>query len=163
MTTTRTTTTYRHLDSPIGQLTLAGHDRMLTHLVLSHPSHPPVDQDTWVADPRGYASAVTQLDEYFAGARQTFDLSIAPNGTAFQRQVWEALRTIPFGETRTYGQIATAIGRPKAFRAVGLANGRNPISIIVPCHRVIGASGDLTGYGGGLDAKRTLLDLERRP
>lgn len=104
--------------------------------------------------------AVSQLNEYFSGERKDFDLPIAPEGTVFEQKVWEALRTIPYGETRTYGEIAVQIGRPKASRAVGRANGLNPLSIIIPCHRVIGKSGKLTGYAGGLEAKKILLGLE---
>jgi len=102
-----------------------------------------------------------QLAEYFAGKREKFDLSLAPNGTEFQRSVWRALQTIPFGETRSYGEIAVQIGNPKACRAVGMANNRNPIAIIIPCHRVIGRDGSLVGYDGGLDIKKYLLDLEK--
>jgi methylated-DNA-[protein]-cysteine S-methyltransferase len=116
----------------------------------------------WVEDAARFEEARRQLDEYFAGHRAEFDLPLSPRGTAFQREVWAALQTIPYGEVRSYGQIAAQIGRPGASRAVGLANGRNPISVIVPCHRVIGASGALTGYGGGLPRKRLLLDLEAR-
>ena len=101
------------------------------------------------------------MEEYFAGKRQAFDLPLAPSGTEFQRRVWAALTEIPYGETRSYGQIATAIGQPGASRAVGMANGRNPVSIVVPCHRVVGASGSLTGYAGGPERKQFLLDLER--
>jgi methylated-DNA-[protein]-cysteine S-methyltransferase len=107
-------------------------------------------------------AAVRQLREYFAGERRDFDLPLEPAGTPFQLTVWDALRGIPYAETINYGQLAVRVGNPTASRAVGLANGRNPISIVVPCHRVIGANGSLTGYGGGLDRKRTLLDLERR-
>ncbi|MBK9168153.1 MAG: methylated-DNA--[protein]-cysteine S-methyltransferase [Bryobacterales bacterium] len=106
------------------------------------------------------AEALRQLHAYFAGELHEFDLPLAPEGTPFQRRVWEALRAIPYGETRSYGDIAKAIGAPKASRAVGAANGRNPIPVVVPCHRVIGADGSLTGFGGGLAIKRTLLDLE---
>lgn len=102
-----------------------------------------------------------QLDEYFAGRRTEFDLELAPEGTEFQRAVWKALLTIPYGETRSYAQIASQIGRPAACRAVGAANGRNPIAIVVPCHRVIGSNGELTGFGGGLPMKRQLLELEQ--
>ena len=102
----------------------------------------------------------SQLDEYFAGTRTAFDFPCAPQGTPFQQKVWAALREIPYGETRSYKQIAEAIGKPKACRAVGMANNRNPIIIVIPCHRVIGADGSLTGYGGGLEMKRALLDLE---
>ena len=106
--------------------------------------------------------AARQLQEYFAGCRREFSLPLAPRGTEFQRQVWYALEGIPYGETRTYGEIARAIGKPKACRAVGMANHRNPLSILVPCHRVVGADGSLTGYGGGLEAKQFLLELEKR-
>jgi methylated-DNA-[protein]-cysteine S-methyltransferase len=108
------------------------------------------------------ASTATQLDEYFAGHRTNFDIPLVPEGTEFQREAWAALRLIPFGETRSYAQQAQTIGRPNAVRAIGAANGRNPISIIVPCHRVIGSNGSLTGFGGGLDAKSFLLNHERR-
>ena len=104
--------------------------------------------------------AAGQLGEYFAGERRTFDLPLAPEGTDFQRRVWAQLRAIPYGSTSTYGEVARAIGATNGFRAVGLANGRNPIAIIVPCHRVIGADGSLTGYAGGMERKRFLLDLE---
>ena len=106
--------------------------------------------------------AARQLQEYFAGCRREFSLPLAPRGTEFQRQVWHALEGIPYGETRTYGEIARAIGKSKACRAVGMANHRNPLSILVPCHRVVGADGSLTGYGGGLEAKQFLLELEKR-
>lgn len=105
-------------------------------------------------------AAEAQLREYFAGARRTFDLPLAPHGTAFQQRVWTALRAIPYGETRTYGELAAAIDSPNASRAVGMANHRNPIPIVIPCHRVIGANGTLTGYAGGLEVKRKLLALE---
>jgi methylated-DNA-[protein]-cysteine S-methyltransferase len=155
MTTYVTTTA-----SPIGELTLVGDGTALTALCLpTHRHRPPVAPDART-DPAPFRAAVAQLDAYFAGARQDFDLPLAPRGTAFQQQVWEALRAIPYGATTTYGALATRIGSPRAVRAVGLANGRNPIPIIVPCHRVIGADGSLTGYGGGLETKRALLDLE---
>ena len=108
----------------------------------------------------GFEDVVEQLQEYFAGTRTVFTVPITPVGTAFQQRVWTALRTIPYGETRSYGQLADAIGNRLAMRAVGAANGRNPISIIVPCHRVIGSDGRLVGYGGGLERKRFLLELE---
>jgi methylated-DNA-[protein]-cysteine S-methyltransferase len=155
------TTTFRVVDSPIGPLTIAGRDGAVTHVCMEAQSHPPAARHTWTADPECFASVVDQLDDYFAGTREVFDVPLVLDGTEFQRQVWSALRDIPYGETRSYGQIAATIGRPGASRAVGLANGRNPVAIIVPCHRVIGASGDLTGYGGGLDRKRTLLAHER--
>ena len=112
--------------------------------------------------PTAAAPAVEQLREYFAAQRERFDVPLAARGTEFQRRVWEALRRIPYGETASYGEIARAIGRPAASRAVGAANGRNPISIVVPCHRIVGAGGALTGYGGGLDRKAWLLNLEAR-
>jgi methylated-DNA-[protein]-cysteine S-methyltransferase len=118
---------------------------------------------SWSTEPCAVLDrAAAQLGEYFAGDRTEFDLPLEPAGTPFQRSTWLALREIPYAETINYGQLALRVGNPKASRAVGLANGRNPISIVVPCHRVIGADGSLTGYGGGLDRKRLLLDLERR-
>ena len=154
------TTTYRTLRSPIGLLTLAGSDGVLHHVRMEHQSHPPADQPRWRHDPHSYDVVVDQLGEYFCGTRKVFDVTCSSTGTAFQELVWGALRTIPYGTTRTYGEVAEQIGRPRAARAVGLANGRNPLGIIVPCHRVIGANGSLVGYGGGLDRKQTLLRLE---
>jgi methylated-DNA-[protein]-cysteine S-methyltransferase len=115
-----------------------------------------------VEDSARTADLRRQFEEYFAGERREFDLTLAPEGTLFERSVWEELRRIPFGETRSYGEIARAIGRPNAFRAVGRANGANPIPIVVPCHRVIGSDGSLTGFGGGLEAKSRLLEIEGR-
>lgn len=151
---------YRVIASPIGPLTLAGHGGALTHLRMAEQTHEPNRSD-WVLDERAFPDAVDQLGAYFAGERTEFDLALELTGTAFQRRVWQALQTIPYGRTVAYGHIADQIGAPGAARAVGLANGRNPISIIVPCHRVIGSNGGLTGYGGGVDRKRTLLELER--
>lgn len=153
---------FRIVDSPVGPLTLAGTGGTLMHLRMADQSHEP-DRSTWVHDGDAFADAVEQLSAYFAGNPVEFDIDVALGGTEFQRRVWAALRTIPYGETRTYGQIARQIGSPGGSRAVGLANGRNPVAIIVPCHRVIGASGALTGYGGGVDRKRALLDLESGP
>ena len=113
-----------------------------------------------VRDDAALAPVACQLDEYFTGARRSFDVRLSPSGTPFQRAVWDALRDVPYGETATYGEIAARVGRPTASRAVGAANGANPIAIVVPCHRIVGANGTLTGYGGGLDRKRLLLDLE---
>ncbi|BBY96570.1 methylated-DNA--[protein]-cysteine S-methyltransferase [Mycolicibacterium fallax] len=153
-------TVYRIIDSPIGPLTLAGDDGVLTHLRMDDQTYEP-DRAGWVRADDAFPDAVAQLAAYFAGELQEFDLPMELAGTDFQRRVWAALTTIPYGQTRSYGQIAEQIGSPQASRAVGLANGHNPISIIVPCHRVIGANGSLTGYGGGLDRKKTLLALER--
>lgn len=142
----------RAIKTPIGPLTLEADENAVTAIRFSaggaQDASPLLD------------AAEAQLREYFAGARRTFDLPLAPHGTAFQRRVWAALRTIPYGETRTYGELAAAIDSPNASRAVGMANHRNPIPIIIPCHRVIGANGTLTGYAGGLEIKRRLLALE---
>lgn len=157
-----TTTVYCTIDSPIGPLTIAGHDGTVTHLRMVDQAHPPTGQGEWVeATPDDFADVVVQLDRYFRGELTTFDVTIEMVGSEFQRQVWQALRDIPYGQTWSYGQLARHIGKPGASRAVGLANGRNPISIIVPCHRVIGADGSMTGYGGGIDRKVHLLDHER--
>lgn len=149
------------MDSPVGPLTLAGTGSTLFHLRMTDQTHEP-DRSGWQpAGPGAFGVAVEQLEAYFAGQLSEFELDLELVGTDFQRRVWAALQTIPYGQTRSYGQIAEQIGSPGASRAVGLANGRNPIGIIVPCHRVIGSSGGLTGYGGGLDRKRTLLSLEK--
>jgi methylated-DNA-[protein]-cysteine S-methyltransferase len=152
---------YRTIDSPIGSLTLAGHGRVLTNLRMVDQTYEPNRAD-WSPDPRGFDGAVDQLAAYFAGELTDFDIELDLAGTEFQRRVWKALLTIPYGHTRSYGEIAEQIGAPGAARAVGLANGHNPIAIIVPCHRVIGANGSLTGFGGGLGRKRTLLELEKQ-
>ena len=148
------------MDSPIGPLTLAGTGSTLTHLRMAGQTHEP-DRADWVSADGAFADVVEQLEAYFAGSLTEFDVELQLIGTEFQRRVWAALQTIPYGETRSYGQIAEQIGSPGASRAVGLANGRNPIGIIVPCHRVIGSTGGLTGYGGGVDRKQTLLALEK--
>ena len=153
-------TYYRMIDSPIGPLTVAGRGSTLTHVRMVDQSYEPHRAD-WIRDDRILPDVVEQLEAYFAGQLTYFDLHLAFGGSEFQRRVWNALLTIPYGETRSYGHIAKQIGALGAARAVGLANGRNPIAIIVPCHRVIGAAGSLTGYGGGLDRKRILLQLEK--
>lgn len=155
-----TTLRYRTMDSPVGLLTLAGRDGKLMHLRMVDQTYEPSRQG-WEPDDTAFSDAVDQLSAYFAGERTEFELKLEMVGTQFQRRVWEALLTIPYGETCSYGEIARQIGSPTASRAVGLANGHNPIGIIVPCHRVIGANGSLTGYGGGLDRKRALLALEK--
>ena len=144
------------VQSPVGDLTLTEENGALTGLYFGRFSLEGEEGLTALLE-----RASRQLEEYFAGKRKQFDLPLSLRGTEFQRQVWAALRDIPYGETRSYGQIAQAVGRPKAVRAVGMAYHRNPISIIVPCHRVVGADGSLTGYGGGLENKKFLLALER--
>ena len=152
---------YGWLDSPIGRLLVAGDDERL-HLI-SFPSGGRTRRPTaaWQRRDELFAEAFGQLRAYFAGERTRFDLPLELAGTAFQNAVWSALREIPYGETVSYGELAKRIGRPTASRAVGAANGANPLPIVVPCHRVIGASGSLTGFGGGIEAKRYLLDHER--
>jgi methylated-DNA-[protein]-cysteine S-methyltransferase len=153
--------THTIVNSPIGPLTLIAADGVLCGLYMVEQRHPPAAGTYGVPDDADFDGWTAQLREYFAGNRRAFDLPVRLFGTAFQCLVWTALREVPYGETVTYGELAHRIGRPAAARAVGLANGHNPISIVVPCHRVIGAGGGLTGYGGGLDRKRFLLDLER--
>jgi methylated-DNA-[protein]-cysteine S-methyltransferase len=156
----------RILDSPVGPLYLAATDAGLTHLlfVAKMQPRPRVVAGTGEAA-HVLAEAERQLSDYFAGRRRRFDLPLAPSGTDFQMATWRALRKVPFGKTISYGELARRLGSPRAVRAIGAANGANPIAIIVPCHRVIGKDGSLTGYGGGLETKRRLLALEgiRRP
>jgi methylated-DNA-[protein]-cysteine S-methyltransferase len=148
------------LPSPLGELLVARDEIGLTCLYLSTGRHSTEAEDGWIRDDDAFADARTQLDEYFAGTRREFDLPLHATGTAFQLRAWRGLCDIPYGETVSYGEQATRLGSPNAFRAVGSANGQNPISIVVPCHRVVGANGSLVGYGGGLDAKRWLLQHE---
>ncbi len=152
---------YRYLDSPIGSLMLAGEADLLQVIGFPEGGKARRAAADWHHDADAFDAAAVQLDEYFRSTRQTFDVPLDLVGTDFQRRVWTALRDIPYGETRSYREIAETIDRPKAMRAVGAANGSNPIPIIVPCHRVIGASGKLTGFGGGLPTKAYLLDLEQ--
>lgn len=152
---------HTQVDSPIGALTLVARDGALSGLYMSVHRHRPPLESFGPQDDEPFTEVAEQLAEYFTGTRHDFDVPLVLTGTEFQRTVWAALRDIPYGETISYGQLADRIGRPTASRAVGLANGKNPISIIVPCHRVVGSAGDLTGYGGGLDRKRHLLDFER--
>jgi methylated-DNA-[protein]-cysteine S-methyltransferase len=151
---------YRTIDSPIGPLTLAGRNSALTNLRMVDQTYEP-SRTGWTHDDNVFADAVEQLNAYFAGELTDFDLELDLQGTVFQQRVWKALLTIPYGETRSYGEIAEQVGAPGSARAIGLANGHNPIAIVVPCHRVIGANGKLTGYGGGIDRKLTLLELEK--
>jgi methylated-DNA-[protein]-cysteine S-methyltransferase len=147
-------------DSPIGRLLLAGDARALQRLYFQAGPRPFTPPTAWRHEAAPFAPVLAQLHEYFAGTRRTFRLSLKPAGTPFQLAVWEALQAIPYGETVAYGQLAQRLGLVNAARAVGLANGSNPIPIIIPCHRVIGADGSLTGFGGGLPIKRSLLSLE---
>ncbi|MBR9837398.1 MAG: methylated-DNA--[protein]-cysteine S-methyltransferase [Rhodobacteraceae bacterium] len=151
-----------HTDSPIGPLLLAG-DRDALHF-LSFPSGHKAfgPREGWREDPTPFDAVRRQLDAYFAGTLTCFDLTLAPQGTAFQTRVWQLLAEIPYGTTRSYGALATELGTPKASRAVGAANGANPIPIILPCHRVIGQDGALTGFGGGVEVKRVLLQHEAK-
>ena len=156
-------TLYWHeIESPIGRLLLAGDGDSLIQVSFQSGPRPLAPPHTWQADAAPFGAAIAQLGEYFAGRRVRFDLPLAPRGTEFQRRVWHALRQIPYGETISYGELARRIGKPSASRAVGLANGANPLPILIPCHRVIGADGSLTGFGGGLPIKRKLLALEVR-
>lgn len=152
---------YRHIDSPIGRLLIAAGDSGLRAIEFPHNRHPVKRDGDWVECAHPLLDAAEQqLREYFSGQRRQFELPLDAQGTEFQRSVWAALQAIPWGQTRSYAQLAQAIGKPAAVRAVGAANGRNPIPIIVPCHRVIGADGTLTGFGGGLPTKQFLLRLE---
>ena len=156
---------YSEIPSPFGIVSLCGTERGLTGVFMEAHRHRPSDQTRlgWQRADERFEAPRAQLAEYFAGERQTFDLPIdreAVGGTPFQRRVWEELERVRYGTTVSYGELAGRLGQPAAVRAVGLANGRNPLSIIVPCHRVVGANGSLTGYGGGMDRKRWLLDLE---
>ena len=153
-------TYYTYTDSPIGSLLLAGDGENLHTLGFPDGKMQRRHEPGWIEDAASFARPIEQLRAYFAGELERFDLPLAPAGTEFQRKVWAALLDIPYGETRSYGELARQIGNGKASRAVGAANGRNPIPVIIPCHRVVGGDGSLTGFGGGLDTKRRLLDLE---
>ncbi len=153
---------YTTMESPVGELLLAGDEQALC--LVSFPSGQQVVRPgrDWIRSEQPFAAATSQLSAFFGGELETFDLLLKPDGTAFQKRVWRALCKIPYGETRSYGWLAREIGLPNASRAVGAANGANPLPIVVPCHRVIGANGSLTGFGGGIEVKRFLLDLEAR-
>lgn len=150
---------YRYHSSPIGQLLLAGDEQGL-HLLHMDAAQPWQLADSWQLATHQLDGVMRQLDEYFAGRRERFEVRLAPRGTAFQREVWWALQQIPYGTTTSYARLAQQIGRPRAIRAVGTANGANPVAVIVPCHRVIGSDGSLTGFSGGLERKQQLLQLE---
>lgn len=151
---------YTLLPSPIGQLLLAGSGGVLERLHFMRGSRAMRPDPEWIEEPKQFRETARQLGAYFAGKLKDFRLELKPTGTPFQLAVWSQLRRIPYGRTISYGELARRIGSPDAARAVGLANGSNPIAIIIPCHRVIGANGKLTGFGGGLDVKAKLLDLE---
>ena len=156
-----TATCYTYLDSPLGPILLRGDGQFVTGLFFRHHKYGPELHADWQRCDATFAELREQLTQYFAGERQTFDVPLRLAGTPFQQRVWQELTRIPYGGTISYGQLAQRIGRPTATRAVGAANGRNPISILVPCHRVIGSTGHLTGYGGGIENKQWLLALER--
>ena len=153
---------YTYLESPIGTLLLAGTVDGLQQILFSTDGRPANPDPEWQEDASTLKEVLRQLKAYFAGELENFDLQLSPQGTPFQQRVWGELQKIPYGKTISYGELARRIGNPKASRAVGLANGSNPISIVIPCHRVIGANGKLTGYGGGLPIKEKLLALEKR-
>lgn len=152
---------YTVLDSPVGPLMLAGDESAVRELWFLQGRQRAAPNPAWTESARAFAEPVRQLKAYFAGRLTVFKVAVDPGGTPFQSSVWQALCEIPYGETISYGELAARIGNPKAVRAVGLANGANPVSIIIPCHRVIGATGALVGYGGGLPTKRALLALEQ--
>jgi methylated-DNA-[protein]-cysteine S-methyltransferase len=162
MPTTSTSLLYTTIDSPIGELLLLGDGHALHGLYMQAGRKPIGIAPGWERSPEAFVDVSAQLEEYFAARRTSFDVALEMHGTPFQLRVWDALREIGYGETMSYGELARRIGHPSAARAVGLANGCNPIGVIVPCHRVIGANGTLTGYGGGIERKRLLLDLEAR-
>jgi methylated-DNA-[protein]-cysteine S-methyltransferase len=153
---------YCEIDSPVGPLLLVADETGLRQVNFSNGRHPAKPDPSWRKDDKPLKDTFRQLKSYFAGTLYEFDLPLSPEGTRFQLAVWKRLCAIPYGETISYGELARRIGNPKASRAVGLANGSNPIPIIIPCHRVIGSNGKLTGYGGGLPIKEKLLALERR-
>jgi methylated-DNA-[protein]-cysteine S-methyltransferase len=153
---------YRFCESAVGILMLAGDESgALEWIAFAAGKHPVNPKSGWVADRHAFPEAVRQLESYFAGELTHFQLKLHPRGTPFQMTVWRALAEIPYGETLSYSDLARRVGMPKAVRAAGAANGRNPLSIVIPCHRVIGSNGSLTGYGGGIEIKKRLLDLER--
>jgi methylated-DNA-[protein]-cysteine S-methyltransferase len=153
---------YAHLESPIGTLLISGDAGGLQQILFSTNGRPARPDPAWQEDSSALGDVIRQLRAYFAGELENFALALAPQGTPFQQKVWSELQKIPYGETISYGELARRIGNPNASRAVGLANGSNPISIVIPCHRVIGSNGKLTGYGGGLPIKEKLLALEKR-
>jgi methylated-DNA-[protein]-cysteine S-methyltransferase len=152
--------THTVVDSPVGELILVAEDGVLAGVYFANQRRRPRGDELGQRDDTGFAAVTRQLAEYFTGTRTEFDLPLAPRGDEFDLRVWELLRAIPYGETRSYGDLARELGDPLLAQRVGAANGRNPLAVVVPCHRVIGADGSLTGYAGGLDRKRFLLELE---
>lgn len=153
---------YSYLSSPLGPILIAGDEDGLRLINFQRNASLPAAASAWTEDRQPLRDAIDQLEAYFAGTLRDFTLKLAPVGTPFQQSVWQALQDIPYGETTSYGALARQLGKPQASRAVGAANGRNPLAIVIPCHRVIGSTGKLTGYAGGLDIKEALLDFERR-
>ncbi len=155
---------YAYFDSPIGPLLIVGDAQAITRISFPEKNgKPALPEAGWAESAKGVmAEAILQLREYFAGRRREFDLPLAPHGTEFQKSVWRRLQEIPYGVTISYGELAKRVGNPKASRAVGAANGKNPLPIVVPCHRVIGSNGKLVGFGGGLPVKEILLEIERK-
>ncbi len=151
---------YTYLESPVGRLLLAGNSEGLSEIRFMEGRHATLPEESWLVDDKAFREAASQLRAYFAGKLCEFNLPLIPRGTQFQLQVWSALREIPYGKTISYAELARRIGKPKAVRAVGAANGKNPLAIVIPCHRVIGSDGSLTGYGGGMRNKEYLLALE---
>jgi methylated-DNA-[protein]-cysteine S-methyltransferase len=156
----RIQTSFTSIESPVGRLTMTASAGLIDGLFMDAQRHAPAQDPRWVRDESPFGELIAQLDQYFAGSAVEFDVPLSLSGTDFQRRVWTELRGIPHGETISYGELARRLGSPGASRAVGLANGRNPIAIVIPCHRVIGANGRLTGYGGGLERKAWLLRHE---
>ena len=153
---------YTMFESPVGPLLLAGDSNALRRVSFESSTRPALPREDWKQNRAAFAEVIRQLQAYFRGELKEFDVPLAMEGTEFQLRVWNELRKIPYGETISYAQLAERIGNPQAVRAVGLANGSNPIPIIVPCHRVIGSDGSLTGFGGGLSTKKKLLELESK-
>ncbi|GBC61871.1 methylated-DNA--[protein]-cysteine S-methyltrans ferase [Desulfonema ishimotonii] len=153
---------YHYMQSPVGRLLLAGDGAGLSRISFPTGKKPYAPEPGWQENPEALQPVMRELDAYFEGRLKRFSLKLALNVTPFQEKVLRALQDVPYGQTVSYGELARRVGNPKASRAVGMANARNPIPIVIPCHRVIGSSGRLTGYGGGLEIKQTLLDLERR-
>jgi methylated-DNA-[protein]-cysteine S-methyltransferase len=151
---------YTYIDSPVGRIMLVGNFRGLLEISFMAGRTPKAPDPRWHLDDSQFGDAIAQFRDYFDGNLREFDLRLQPSGTPFQLQVWKALREIPYGETISYAELARRIGKPRAVRAVGAANGKNPLSIVIPCHRVIGSDGSLTGYGGGMENKKYLLALE---